>query len=65
MALSSSIEEIDDSCEDIVNTALTLCVLYSRYESDKRELARGLREISILIDKAAEREDALAKVALS
>ena len=62
MDSSSNLEEVDEHCERVVETALALCVMYSRFEGDKRELARGLREISIVLDHAAEREEILAPV---
>ena len=54
-----TLADVDDACERVVETALALCVMYSRFEGDKRELARDLREISIVLDHAAEREEML------
>jgi hypothetical protein len=56
----NDLHELDETCENVVETALSLCVIYSRFEGDKRELARGLREISIVLDHAACREELLA-----
>lgn len=60
MGAADTVDEVDDYCEDLVEAALALCVTYDRFEADKRKIARSLRELSIVLEHAAEREELLA-----